>query len=218
VPSQVPILTRCRDAGPLLATIALALLLGGCNLKREDVIAQVMTGAPFAYLACLGMLPPLLLYWRAVHPGLRMRAWLVLLPVLPLSFELWRFLSASSSDDGRVLLVITLGWVYAYLLATSFATILLVSWRVWMSVHPATAFEGAALVSTLFFLPGFLIIRGHDPSGKLYETAAGVWFWTGLFGAIPVHLYVGLLIEGAVRATRARRAALLVDRAMGVRR
>jgi hypothetical protein len=190
----------------------------GCNIKREDVIAQVMTGAPFAYLLGVSMLAPLFIYWKTVHPRLRMRAWLTALPALPLAYELVHFVATARATDDRWLLMITLGWVYVYLLVVSYATVLLVLWRLWMAMHPPSAFEGASILSALFFLPGFLIIRGHDPTGRLYEATRDVWIWTSLFGAVPVWVYLIVLVEGAIRAARARRAQNLVDRAMGVRR
>jgi hypothetical protein len=201
-----------------LITVLALLLAAGCNVSREDVVQQVMTGAPLAYLICVSLLATLHAWWKEAAPGLRMRAWIAVLPTLPLALEMVRFLGGGSETDPRVLIFLGLAPFYVFILASAHATVLLLLWRLWMSVHRPTAFEGATLLSTLFYLPGFLIIRGRDPTGQLYQAAKETWLFISCFGLVPTVLMGVLLTEAVVRATRARRAALLVDRAMGVRR
>jgi len=193
--------------------VGLALLLSGCGPTDEEAARAVMMVTPLVYLAGLGLMALMAFLWRKLKPELSLK-WKPLLVGLILAIIIgalsfvgvtietpkdsgW-FTSTTDGIEG------VMEWFWAALIfyGTSYLTLLLVCWRIWLWRRPATAFSWSWIpVNLLMLLPCLPMILGYKFMGYKFisDFAEIIWIIPGYVGLVTAPLFIIALIEVWVR-------------------
>ena len=185
---------------PILVLPLCAHMGGSCGPSNEEAARAVLFAAPFALLAGAGLLRFLLWLWRKRRPELDMK-WkpsLVGLAVLGAGLVL-SFLGIREGVN-------PFEWYPAALLGmgTSYLAVLLLTWRIWLWIHPRTAFTWSFLVPVvaMFWPCPILLLAGSPAWGDLMVV---VWIIPGYVGAVPGGMLAVLVGESLIRIRMAKR-------------
>jgi len=93
-------------------------------------------------------------------------------------------------------------WIAFVLAGSSYATLLLVTWRVWFAARPASAFTWSFLPVVAVMVPPAVPMLLGGTSGWLDEGLAFLWIYPGWYG-IPLAVVLAALIAEALIRRRA---------------
>jgi hypothetical protein len=173
-------------------------LLAGCGPTSREAGQAILGAAPVFVAAGPGILSLLFLCWQGARPEVTMRR----RPnVVPLGIALGASVVVIvAAPDAREWIVPAM-----QLAGTSYLTLLLVTWRIWMFKEPRGAFAWSWVPAfALIWLSAAVmaVVPDHPyDDGIVYF----VWVMPGWGGLVAGPLLVVLLVEALVRRRLARR-------------
>jgi hypothetical protein len=195
---------RCRN---LIVFATASLLLSGCGPSDEESARAVMMATPIAYLAGMGIMALMLFLWRKLEPRLGIN-WRAVLLGLALACVIGVLSIVGVTNDEFPGVFAWVG-VAIILYGTSYLSLLLVIWRIWLWGRPATAFTWAwapVLFVMLAPCPLILLSNEHNPAmNRFAEASFGLWAFPGFAGIVTGPLLLLALIEVWVRIRQRRR-------------
>jgi uncharacterized membrane protein len=207
---------RCRN---LIVFATASLLLSGCGPSQEESARAVMMATPVVYLAGMGIMALMLFLWRKLEPrlginwnpvllGLALACVIGLLSIVGVTNDPPNT-QGRTATDGIPGVVEWVGFAIVFY-GTSYLSVLLVIWRIWLWRRPATAFTWA-WTPVLFVMmapcPAMIMSTGEHSVAMHYFSEAGRFFWTfpGFIGMVTGPLLLLALIEVWVRIRQRRR-------------
>jgi len=167
-----------------------------------------MMVTPIVYLVGLGLMALMAFLWRKLKPNLSLK-WKPLLVGLILALIIGSLsfvgVTKDSPKDAKLFTSTTDGiegvmeWSLAALIlfGTSYLSLLLVCWRIWLWRRPATAFSWSWLpVCLLMLLPCLPMVLGYS---FISDVAVTIWILPGYSGLVTAPLFMIALIEVWVR-------------------
>jgi uncharacterized membrane protein len=191
----------------LLTLTGLAVLPTGCGPSDEQAARAIMLVSPGVFAIGLGLLAGLAWLWRKLDPGLRIEArpiWIGF--AITLALAALSLLGVSQPEPTSTWETETGGipgvleWVPMALIVfgSSYLTLLLVGWRMWLLSAPASAFSWS-------YVPAMVILLGPCPImafGATHDWMAVtifVWAFPGYWGLVTAPLLLALVAEVLVR-------------------
>ena len=196
-----------------------SLLLSGCGPSDEEAARAVMMATPLVYLAGMGIMALMLFLWRKLEPrlginwrpvvlGLALACVIGLLSIVGVTPGPPAANSGVTTTNGIPGVVEWVGFAII-LYGTSYLSLLLVIWRIWLWRRPATAFTWAWTPVLFVMLAPCPMILSSDKDGAAMnffsEAAPGLWAFPGLVGMVTGPLLLLALIEVWVRIRQRRK-------------
>ena len=171
----------------------------GCGPSDQTIAASALIALTLGNLVNTPLTMPLILGWRGLRPHLRTRWGLYLATcLLHLTVGIYFALSPEGRARADLELAFMGLWVVVPLYLGLTLLLLRLFWvRGWSAAHGLAPL----LASLPILIPAALILTG---SLKDVGPYLAIWFWGGLLAPI---LFIGTLIELAVRRRRLRQAA-----------
>jgi hypothetical protein len=187
-------LPRARSALPLVA-----LGLTGCFPSDKGICGAVLLSTPFVYLVALAVVYVLYREWKVVTPelGLGSTSHFTALVVLGFTAAAGAEHAAMRLFPGLLLLV---------------APPMLAGWMIlsWVKLPGDWGLRWGGLVTIgALSAPALLGLVDSAHRSDLLGAAIGVWFLGGLFGLVPLVIFVALFIGARRAARRAAEAAIM---------
>jgi hypothetical protein len=187
---------RVRLALPLLA-----LALTGCFPSAKAICGAVLLSTPFVYLAALLVVYVLYREWKVVTPDLTLGSTSHFTALVVLGFA-----AACGAEHATERLFPGL----LFLIAPP----MLAGWMIlsWVKLPGDWGLRWGGLVAIgALGAPALLGLVDSAHRSDLLGAAIGVWFVGGLFGVVPVVIFVALFIGARRAARRAAEASILAS-------
>jgi hypothetical protein len=187
-------------ARTFLAGLLLLSLVGGdCGPSPAEAGGAVLLASPVAFLAGLVALSILHTLWLPLKGPMRMdplrlgAAFLALCGLAALGP-----LGSKGSVEWWGVAVLAFG--------TSYVSVLLIVWRIWLHQQPKTASTWAPIAVMAFMLVPAPFLLAINPSRGDAEPVVSAWILPGMFGYATIPIFVVVVGEALVRRLRHRPA------------
>ncbi len=173
--------------------VALSFLGADCEPSGPEAVGAVMAASPFVFVAGLVMLSLLYWIWKPMlqSPRFFHKSFGITLCVLIVLSPIAYFTVPGASKWAGVAL-----WMFG----TSYLSVLLVVWRIWLFKKSETAFSHAPLAALIGILSPapilFLAPLSHEATNALTIIP---WLWPGLLGYTTFPLFMMAVFEAIGR-------------------
>lgn len=167
------------------------LSLIGCGPSDQEVGMGVLISLPLVLSITYGVLSLLSSRWRTVIPELLMHKepWTLAL----LASVLLMLITLIIGKEKAVSMFISGLWIFG----SSYVSMALFVWRIWLKISPRTAFGYAFLLPLLWVLPAIPMMLGQ--TSRMQDVVLPFYVWPGYGGGATFLLFLCLMIEVGIK-------------------